>query len=293
MVLFMSHNAYDLRLPAGPPGCVVFASPHSGREYPAHLLNESPLDTRAIRSSEDAFVDELIAGAPELGVPLLTARVPRAYVDLNRAPDEFDSMLIEGIDPGPANPRIAAGLGVIPRVVANGRAIYRLRLTRREAEARIDSVWTPYHSALARLLDAAHATHGQAILIDWHSMPHEALSGQTRGSAQTPDIVLGDRFGASAADWITDAVEHAFRDAGFRVVRNAPFAGVYISQTYGQPLQNRHVVQVELDRALYMHEGQILRAAGFGPLCARLGSVMARIAGLGAPRSAAPPLAAE
>lgn len=283
MVCFMSHPAYALHLPAICAGPVVFASPHSGREYPQDFLAETPLDHRAIRSSEDAFVDELIAQAPALGVPLLAARAPRAYVDLNRDQDELDPSLIEGLPRGPINPRIAAGLGVIPRVVANGRAIYRRKLTKAEAEARIAAVWQPYHAALRSLLDTAAQTHGQAILIDWHSMPHEALLNHTRRTSTPPEVVLGDRFGTAAAHWVTDAVEAAFGRAGFRVARNAPFAGVYVSQTYGRPTQRCHVVQVEIDRALYMNEGHILRAPGFLGLQTRLGAVMADLARIGAP----------
>lgn len=284
----MTHPAYRILPAKGDAGPLVFASPHSGRDYPAALLAESPLNARAIRSSEDAYVDELIAEAPALGVPLLAARIPRAYLDLNRAPDELDPALIEGLGRLAPNPRVAAGLGVIPRVVAQGQPIYRRRLSRAEAEARIDTIWRPYHAALGGLMDQAHAAHGIAVLIDWHSMPHEALMGQTRGSAPPPEVVLGDRYGAAAAGWVTDWVEAAFAAAGFRVARNTPFAGVYVSQAYGQPASGRHVVQVELDRALYLHEGQMLRNAAFGAVRARLGVVMARLAALRPPGAAAP-----
>lgn len=283
--------AHQLWLPKGPAGAVVFASPHSGRDYPAALLAETPLDARAIRSSEDAFVDELIAEAPGFGVPVLAARVPRAYVDLNRAADELDPALIEGLGRPPLTPRIAAGLGVIPRVVSGGRAIYRRRLSRAEAQARIDQFWTPYHAALADLLDRARARHGAAFLIDWHSMPHEALTNTGRGTSQPPEVVLGDRFGAAAAPWVSDHIEAAFREAGFRVARNAPFAGVYVAETYGRPAEGLHAIQIEIDRALYMNEAQVLRAPGFASLQRRLSGVMARIALLGAAEHQA--LAAE
>lgn len=278
----ISVPAHLLRLPKGTSGAVVFASPHSGRAYPAHLLAETPLDARAIRSSEDAFMDELIDTAPDFGVPLLLARVPRAYVDLNRAPDEFDPALIAGLGRVPLTPRIAAGLGVIPRVVAGGRPIYRRRLTLSEAEDRITRFWHPYHKTLADLLRQTRQRHGRAFLIDWHSMPHEALSNPGRGGNPLPEVVLGDRFGAAAAPYVTDHIEAAFCEAGFRVARNAPFAGVYVSETYGRPAEGMHAVQIEIDRSLYMNEAQVLRAPGFEAFRARLAGVMARIALLGA-----------
>ena len=138
------------------------------------------LDRHVIRSSEDAFVDRLFDMAPAMGAPLLAARVPRAFIDLNRAADELDPALIEGIARAPHNPRVSSGLGVIPRVVAGGRAIYRGKLTLAEAEARITRHWHPYHQALRRLMDQTVAAFGQAVLIDCHSMPHEAIEAHAR-----------------------------------------------------------------------------------------------------------------
>jgi N-formylglutamate amidohydrolase len=287
----MTPPPFDLFLPEATTTAVVFSSPHSGRDYPPDFLDRIALDPREIRSSEDAFVDTLVAEAPRFGAPLIAARVPRAYVDLNRAHDELDPALIDGVVRATLNPRITSGLGVIPRVVANGRSIYRRRLAHAEAMERLDACWHPYHAALAGLVESARADFGRAILIDWHSMPHEAITAHGRGAAGAPEIVLGDRFGAAAAAWVVDAVEAAFQRAGFRVARNAPFAGAYVAQAYGRPASGQHVVQVELDRALYLDEARIRPAPGFDELRARLTGVIAEIALLGAPGSTA--LAAE
>lgn len=289
----LSGPAFDLMLPHAPSGPVIFASPHSGRDYPRAFIASSTLDPRTLRSSEDAYVDRLIAGAPGLGVPVIVARVPRAFVDLNRAADEFDPLAVEDVGRGVTNPRVAAGLGVIPRVVANGRPIRRNRISRAEAEARLATCWHPYHCALAELIGRTQAREGGAVLIDWHSMPHEAIAHLApSGRGPAPDVVLGDRFGAAAAPEISAAVEMAFRDAGFRVARNTPFAGAYVAQTYGRPADGLHVVQVELDRALYLDEGRIQPHAGFDRLCARLAPVLAALATLGLPGRRVP-LAAE
>ena len=121
----MENSVYALELPAVRRSCAVFSSPHSGADYPAAFLGASLLTPLQIRSSEDAFVDELFAAAPAAGAPLLAARVPRACLDLNRAPDDLDPALIAGASRRFLNPRIAAGLGVIPRVVGEGRPIMR------------------------------------------------------------------------------------------------------------------------------------------------------------------------
>lgn len=286
----MASDAFTLHLPARPTTSAVFSSPHSGSVYPAEFLKASALDPLTLRSSEDAFVDDLFSAAPAFGAPLLSARVPRAWIDLNRAPDELDPALIEGVARAPHNPRISSGLGVVPRVVANGRAIYSGRIPRAEAEARIAHGWHPYHATLRRLIDEAHGRFGEAVVIDCHSMPHEAIEAHARPGQPRPEIVLGDRFGAAAGRDVIDRIEAAFLASGLRIARNAPFAGAYIAQAYGRPSRGHHVVQVEIDRALYMDEARVVRRPDFAAFRSLITGVVADIAGHG---RAVAPLAAE
>ncbi len=286
----MQTEAFDLSYPERRFSSVVFASPHSGNAYPPAFLQASVLDAQAIRSSEDAFVDELFSAAPEFGAPLLKARVPRSFVDLNRSPDELDPALIEGARRHGHNPRVASGLGVIPRVVANGRAIYRGKLPMAEAHHRIEHYWKPYHAILQQLLQEAHEKFGEAILIDCHSMPHEAMDGIAGGRNRRPEIVLGDRFGAAAGGDVVEKIEAAFGAAGLVVARNAPFAGAYVTQAYGRPSRRQHAIQIEIDRAIYMHEVSIRRNENFETFRAVMRQVVAEIAGIEGNRV---PLAAE
>ena len=283
-------EVYSLRQPARQTAPVVFSSPHSGADYPPAFLMHSALDQRTIRSSEDAFVDRLFDMAPEMGAPLLAARVPRAYVDLNRAADELDPAVIDGIVRPAHNPRISSGLGVIPRVVAGGQAIYSGKLSLAEAEARIQTFWHPYHAALRGLIDSTHQRFGEALLIDCHSMPHEAIEAHARPGQLRPEVVLGDRFGAAASRDVVDRIEAAFADAGLRVARNSPFAGAYIAQAYGRPSRRTHVIQVEIDRALYMDEVRVEPLAGFAGFRGLIAGVVAEICGA---RRREAPLAAE
>ena len=273
----LSQAAYQLFAPCHLESCVVFASPHSGREYDQAFMAQSVLDARLIRSSEDAFVDLLFDYVPECGAPLLCAVAPRAYIDLNRDVTELDPALIEGLRRGGQGGRVASGLGVIPRVVAAGRAIYSGKMSMKEAQARIDRVWHPYHAHLAALMAQAHARFGRAILLDCHSMPSEALTG----IRPRPQIVIGDRFGASAAGDIVEQVEAAFAGAGFSVARNAPFAGAFCVQHYGRPSRGMHAIQIEIDRGLYMDESTIRPLAEFEALRERLRAVIAQIARIG------------
>lgn len=286
----MQNEAYILNLPVRRTTPVVVASPHSGRDYPADFLRASVLDQRLIRSSEDAFVDELVAVAPQLGAPLMLARAPRAFIDLNRGCDELDPAVIEGVARNGHNPRIASGLGVIPRVVAGGRSIYRGKLSREEAETRIARFWRPYHARLDQLLAESHRDFGMAVLVDFHSMPHEALETYARPGKPRPDVVLGDRFGATVSPDVMDQIEAAFVRAGLRVSRNTPFAGAFITQTYGRPSRGFHAVQVEIDRSLYMNESAIEKLPCFDAVQAMMSGVIGEICALGQPGQA---LAAE
>jgi N-formylglutamate amidohydrolase len=233
---------------------IVMNSPHSGSIYPGDFLRASRLDPQTLRRSEDAFVDELVTPCVAVGAPLLHARFPRAYLDLNREPFELDPQMFDGRLPDFANTRslrVAAGLGVIPRVVGDAQPIYRGSIPVAEGLSRIATLHQPYHARLTELLERARARFGLAILLDCHSMP--SASADVGGC----DIVLGDRFGSSAAGWMVDTLEHALRGAGLQVRRNKPYAGGYITEHYGAPPYGRHAIQIEINRALYMDERTI------------------------------------
>lgn len=283
-------EAFTLALPASRGSCAVFSSPHSGRDYPVALTRTSRLSLRQLRSSEDAFVDELFAAAPGAGAPLIAARAPRAWVDLNRAAGDLDPALIAGAARAAQNPRIAAGLGVIPRVVGEGRAIIDGKLTLAEAEGRIASVWRPFHARLAALVEESRAAFGMAVLFDCHSMPHDALSATPSVWGRRPNVILGDRFGTACDRRVIDLAAEVFTDAGFLVARNTPFAGGYITQTYGRPRRGVHALQIEIDRALYMDEARVERSAEFAAIAERLAGVTRALAAI-TPRRL--PVAAE
>lgn len=286
----MSTAAFHVFSPNKLQSAVVFSSPHSGAEYTQSFISQSILSAHQIRSSEDAFIDQLFASAPEFGAPLLAAVAPRAFLDLNRAHDELDPALISGVPRKGQNPRIASGLGVIPRVVAQGQPIYHGKLSMAEAQNRIDRYWTPYHSELQRLLRQAHRQFGHAILVDCHSMPHEATEIVGKRGGHLADVVLGDRFGTSASSEMVDQVEAAFVAAGLKVSRNTPFAGAYVAQTYGRPSRGQHAVQVEIDRSLYMDEVAIKPNNNFAAFQDLIRGVIIEISKIGSKQTS---LAAE
>lgn len=273
--------AYVLTEPAELTSAAVFSSPHSGSEYPAEMLARTRLSKNALRSSEDAFVDELFSSAPSHGAPLISAVMPRAWIDLNRSEDELDPALIAGAPASNRSPRINAGLGVIPRVVSESRVIMNGKMTMQQAMTRIEGYHRPYHKTLSALLMETRDQFGYAILFDCHSMPHEALAGSTMVNGARPEIVLGDRFGASCERWIMEAAMELFSDAGFRVVRNAPFAGGFITQSYGRPSKGIHALQIEIDRSLYMDEASVEKLVRFASVQRQINEIVRRLARVG------------
>ena len=258
---------------------VVFALPHSGRDYGVSFLNQSILDKISIRSSEDAFLDQLIDGIENYGAPKIIANAPRAFIDLNRSKDELDPALISGIKNNIRSPRISSGLGVIPRVVSHGKEIYRGKLSLEQAQSRIEYYWKPYHKDLANLLKRAQSIYGQSLLIDIHSMPHEAVSTQS-SFIRAPEIIVGDRFGMSSDPEFTNLIVSILKQHGFTVAKNTPFAGAFITKHHGKIKERTHAIQLEIDRSLYMDEERISPNSGFEKLKAQLFPALIQISSL-------------
>jgi N-formylglutamate amidohydrolase len=268
---------FTVLAPACQTAPFVFCSPHSGRVYPRHFLAESRLDALTLRKSEDCFVDELFSGVATLGAPLLGARFPRAYLDVNREPYELDPELFAEPLPDFANSqsvRVVGGLGTIARIVADGEEIYRTHLSLNAALERIHGLYVPFHAALAGLIESTRKRFGYAILIDCHSMP-SALMAQAGGPR--PDFVIGDRFGASCEAKLTRYLKEAIANLGYDVQLNRPYAGGYITEHYGRPHRGVHAMQVEINRALYLDETALSPSAGFKALQDNLTSLAERL----------------
>ena len=272
---------YHLCTPDQVRSAAVFSSPHSGRDYSAAFLERSRLDPLTIRSSEDAFVDLLFFPAVLAGAPLIASTAPRAFIDLNRGQEELDPAVVSGVKATGLNPRVAAGLGVIPRIVAEGQPIYNGKISWTEADQRIAQFHRPYHATLDALLTSAAKKFGFSVVFDCHSMPTDALRAAPRIKGVRADIVLGDRFGASAGRDIMAATRAAFVSAGFTVASNAPFAGGHITQKYGLPSRRRHAIQIEIDRGLYLDSKTISLSDSYSDFARALGEVIPALASIG------------
>ncbi len=284
----------DLRAPPRRAVPLVVASPHSGADYPEDFLAAARLDPLTLRRSEDCFVDEIFAAAPDLGAPLLAARFPRAYLDANREAWELDPTMFSDVLPSFVNarsPRVRMGLGTIARVVASGEEIYARKLRFAEARSRVDALYQPYHHALRRLVDETETAFGGYLLIDCHSMPSAASTASGQAAA---DIILGDCHGVACTPRLVEAARDFLARRDFTVALNAPYAGGFTTGHYGNPRRGRHALQIEINRALYMDERSYRRKPGFDKLrkemtalVAHLGEIMQEYLAEQPPRAAA------
>ncbi|GEO86060.1 MULTISPECIES: N-formylglutamate amidohydrolase [Alphaproteobacteria] len=286
-------DLFEVREPETQSIPFVYNSPHSGRRYPLSFLDQSRLDDRTIRRSEDHYVDELFGAAPAFGAPMLLAHFPRAFVDVNREPYELDPKMFSETLPPYANinsARVAGGLGTIPRIVAENVEIYARRLPLAEALERIEAIYKPYHACLRRLIARTHARFGFGVLIDCHSMPGNI---RVAGSGIHPDFIIGDRYGTSASSELSQAALEFLEGLGFLAVRNKPYAGGFITEHYGRPARGLHALQIEVNRALYIDEATLAKRGDFNALAGSIAIFMQQMAEFVADYAGDTALAAE
>lgn len=272
---------------------LLVTSPHSGIYYPPSFVEASRLDSHALRQSEDMYVEALFATAVDHRAQMICAHYPRAFVDLNRAENEIDPVLLDQAIPAHQDhnsPRVKAGLGTIPRIVAEDTPIYDGLISADDAKLRIRDIYQPFHQQVAMTLEQYQTDHGRAVLIDAHSMPTQAVrysesqSGRIRKFYETStqatqiDIVLGDRNGKSCATGLTETVRDHFKQAGLNVTLNKPYAGGFITQQYGRPEHNQHVLQIEINRALYMDEISYEKTDNFSNLQTLIDALLGSLA---------------
>ena len=272
--------AFEILPPREWTAPAVFNSPHSGRQFPPQFLRQSRLPLASLRKSEDCYVDELFMACVDHGAPLLRALASRSYIDLNREPYELDPRMFSGELPGYVNtgsPRVAGGLGTIPRVVSEGEDIYRGRIDFAEVRHRIEQIYVPYHRTLSALVNEVLGKADQVLLVDCHSMPASATAHVAPPASGAVDVVLGDRFGLSCAEHLSAFTEERLHAHGLRVLRNKPYAGGFITQNHGAPHKGQHALQIEINRGLYMNEKTLEKTAGFNSLKSALEVVITEL----------------
>ncbi len=272
-------NVYKILEPPAQTVPVVFDSPHSGSLYPRDY--GYACDLGFLRRTEDRYVDELYAGAPATGAPLLAALFARNYIDVNRAEDDIDPDLLDADWPDPHMPsfRTAAGHGLVHRLIKSGFPIYDRRLSIDEVKARIETYYRPYHRALKFLLDDTHYKFGQVWHIDCHSMSSIAAREGSAFQLREADFVLGDRDGTTCDPEFTRSIRDFLTDLGYVVNINNPYKGVELLRRYSNPGMGRHGLQIEINKKLYLDEETGEKNKKFSKLKGNIDSLCEFIAG--------------
>jgi N-formylglutamate deformylase len=258
--------AFQRHDPPGDAIALVLDSPHSGEWYPPDFDH---LPARAIvRRAEDTHVARLWQAAPSLGATLIEARFPRAYIDANRSLADIDTALLADEWPGPVSPsrKTEQGIGLVWRLARGGTPMYARKLTSAEVRARIDHYWRPYHAALDEAVGARHAQFGAVWHVNCHSMPAVGDALADDPGRERADFVLGDRDGTTCEPALTALVARTARELGYSVAINDPYKGVEIVRRHGRPAEQRHSLQIELKRTLYMNEETLAPTAGYEKL---------------------------
>ena len=224
-------------------------SPHSGRNYSDFIKYFSNLSMNDMRKSEDTYID-LLFDNKLLNINFLTANFPRIFVDLNRSPLELDSSMWSGKFNASIfneSQKVKSGIGVIPKICFNGKKVYNDLLLFKEARRRLLNYYFPYHRKIRTLIDYIKKNHNKVLILDCHSMSSEIVSEGT-------DIVLSNNRNKSANPKITNILQKIFESYCYKVSINNPFEGGFITKYYGKPVNHINVIQIEINKKLYLFE---------------------------------------
>ena len=245
---------------------IVYDSPHSGIIYPPEFKTNATKPQ--LKTARDAFVDELILESSNLGVAVLLADFPRTYIDPNRSTAEIDTSMVQGkwAREVQITRKLDVGMGLIRKFILPNVPMYPEKLSVAEVENRIKKYWSPYHRALKMLLDEKVAEFDAVFYIDWHSMKSKGNQMNIDSGRERPDFVVSDQDGKTSSRKFRDVIIKNLKSQGYEVAVNYPYKGAELIKRYGVPTENRHAVQIEINRRLYMDESSFLKNNSFSVL---------------------------
>lgn len=220
---------------------VLLSIPHGGTEVPEELNNHVCITDKDLFDDMDPFTRQIYDLGPR-AAGVVSSNIARAFLDLNRAVDDLP----------PQNPD-----GVIKSMTCYKKQIYIKGKEPDEALRKqlVDRYYTPYHRKLREITSLNKKV---VLALDCHSMAIEAppIAPDTgKDKRKRPLICLGNGRGKTCDNETVEKLAaclcEAFSIEAQHVTVNDPFAGGYITRTYG----NNPVpwVQVEMNRVLYLN----------------------------------------
>lgn len=238
-------EVFNLTLPRTQEVPILLSVPHCGTEFPVELSDEYESTYLQWPDDTDWFVHQLYDFAPDLGITLLSAKISRLVIDLNRNPDEKplynDGRLITGL---------------CPTTTFLGESLYRdkrKQVAPDDIARRVSHYFRPYHDQIQALLDGLRKRHGKVLLWDCHSI---RKSVPTIHKEPFPDLILGDVDGTSASPGVIEATLGVLDHSAYETRHNFPFKGGYITRHFGKPAIGQHALQLEMTKVNYMDDSE-------------------------------------
>lgn len=226
--------------------------PHSGEEVPDFCTWLSGLSEPHLMCDVDRYVDVLYQGTLDAAkIPYIKTKWHRYAGDLNRIPEDVDSSSVEGN----ANPAGMHNRGFHWTVTTTNLPLMAKPMSQEMHEKIVKLIYEPFHESVRNQYAKFREIGAKKIYqIDAHSMPSVGTKMHRDPGERRADIVISDCGQKSSSKEFVDLVIAAYVRAGFKVGYNWPYLGGRVSEQYGNPDRGQHVVQVELNRDLYMDE---------------------------------------
>jgi N-formylglutamate amidohydrolase len=249
---------------------VILHIPHASTYVPADiretfLVSEAELNKELLLLT-DAYTDELF-GIEHSNVKTVLFRLSRLVIDPERFTDDK------------REPMAAVGMGVVYTRTSSGHSL-RVELSTADREGLLSTYYRPHHKKLSGAVADALDVHGRCLILDCHSFSSTPLPHEPDQDPERPDICIGTDP-VHTPTWLGELVVGRFREQGYDVEVNHPFAGSIVPEVYFQKNSNVHSVMIEINRRLYMDETTGARNRDYGCFKQELAAILHAIVDVG------------
>ena len=148
-------------------------------------------------------------------------------------------------------PMAENGQGVVYTLTTDGTPLAHVDSA--ERKRRLETLYNPYHEALAALVDSMLEKMGSALILDCHSFPSRPMASELDQAPNRPDICIGTDCDHTPPA-LADSLQNAFEREGLVVRRNTPFAGALVPMKHYQSDDRVTSIMIEIRRDLYCDE---------------------------------------
>ncbi len=225
--------------------------PHAGETIPAQTPWLKHLAEEVLMCDVDRYVDRLyLPVIQKHQIPHVLTKWHRYAGDLNRLADDVDAGSVKDHK----NPKGQYSRGFHWTITTTNVPLMTEPMSEQTHQELVDLIYQPFHREIQNFHSEKRALQQNVYHLDLHSMPSLGTTQHRDPGESRADVVISDQIGKSCSKEFRDLVLTSYLEAGFKVGLNWPYYGGRITEQYGRPQQKIHVIQVELNRALYMNE---------------------------------------